>query len=205
MTPSDLPRLHVIVDSVELARAALDGGTPLLQVRVKDVSDRERFERTAEIADLCRTRGATCIVNDRADVAFAVGADGVHVGADDLPVTVVRQIVGSRLLIGGTARDPATARRLVAASADYLGVGPCYPTASKNGLPEPGGPERVRAVASAVDVPVVAIAGITADRVPELVAAGAWGVAVISAVRDADDPAQATKELLAALDEATYG
>jgi thiamine-phosphate pyrophosphorylase len=195
----DLGRLHVIVDSLDLARHAVASGAPVLQVRVKGLLDREVYERAASIAELCRDTGVTCIVNDRTDVALAVGAHGVHVGSGDLPVPVVRQLVGAALLVGGTARDPATARRLVAGGADYLGVGPCFPTSSKTGLPEPGGPERVRAVVAAVDVPVVAIAGVTAARVPALIAAGAWGVAVIGAVCDADDPATATKELLAAL------
>ena len=83
--------------------------------------------------------GATCLVNDRADVALAVGADGVHVGADDLPVAIVRRLVGPDLFVGGTARDPETGRRLVGEGASYLGVGPTFATKSKAGLPEPIG------------------------------------------------------------------
>ncbi len=196
--PPELGRLHVIVDTVDLARAALDGGAPVLQVRVKEGTDRQRLAVAATVAKLCRERGALCIVNDRADLAVAASAGGVHVGADDLPVAAARAVVGRRLLVGGTARDADTARRLVGEGADYLGVGPCYATTSKTGLPEPGGPERVRAVASAVAVPVIAIAGVTVARIPELLDAGAWGVAVIGAVRDAIDPVAATKELVEA-------
>jgi thiamine-phosphate pyrophosphorylase len=141
-------------------------------------------------------------VNDRADVALAVGADGVHVGAEDLPVATVRRLVGPDQFVGGTARDPATGRRLVEEGASYLGVGPTFATKSKSGLPEPIGLAGVRAVASAVSVPVIAIAGITAEAVDEVIAAGAWGVAVIGAISDAPDPHSATHEMVLAVTKA---
>jgi thiamine-phosphate pyrophosphorylase len=141
-------------------------------------------------------------VNDRADVALAVGADGVHVGVDDLPVATVRRLVGPDLFVGGTARDPETGCRLVGEGASYLGVGPTFATRSKTGLPEPIGVAGVRAVASAVSIPVIAIAGISAQRVDEVIAAGAWGVAVIGAVSDAPDPHSATHEMMLAVAKA---
>jgi thiamine-phosphate pyrophosphorylase len=103
---------------------------------------------------------------------------------------------------GGTARDPSTARRLVEEGASYLGVGPTFATSSKAALPDPIGVEGVRAVASAVPVPVIAIAGITAQRVDEVMEAGAWGVAVIGAIADAPDPHSATHELMLAVAKA---
>lgn len=197
-----LGRLHVLVDSLIVAEAALEGGAPTLQVRIKTGTDADRLHLTEVIASRCRAAGATCLVNDRADVALAVGADGVHMGAEDLPVAVVRRLVGPGMLVGGTARDPSTARRLVAEGASYLGVGPTFATSSKKGLPDPIGVEGVRAVASAVAVPVIAIAGITAQRVDEVMAAGAWGVAVIGAIADAPDPHSATHELMLAVTKA---
>jgi len=194
-----LGRLHVLVDSVSLAEAALEGGAPTLQVRVKLGSDRRRFETVAAIASRCRNADVVCIVDDRADFAVAAGADGVHVGAEDLSVTAARRVVGPDLLIGATARDAQSARSLVAAGADYLGVGPAYSSTSKLDLPSPLGAEGVAAVASAVPVPVIAIAGITAARVPEMLRAGVWGVAVIGAVSHADDPREATHELVTVL------
>lgn len=204
-----LGRLHVITDArperdpIRLARLALEGGAPVIQVRAKGLADRELYEMAASVAALCREYGATCIVNDRADIALAVGAAGVHVGADDLPVANVRRILGETAVVGGTARDPETARRLEAEGASYLGVGPVYATSTKIGLPPPIGLERVRAVTGAVSVPVIAIAGVTVDRVPELLAAGVHGVAVVSAIADAPDPRRATQDFLAALERET--
>jgi thiamine-phosphate pyrophosphorylase len=132
----------------------------------------------------------------------AIAADGVHVGADDLPVPAVRQVVGPARLVGGTAREPATAQRLVEEGADYLGVGPTFATTSKTGLPDPIGVDGVRAVVEAVDVPVIAIAGITAATVEEVMATGAFGVAVIGAVVDSPDPHTATHDLMLAVTKA---
>ncbi len=181
------------------AAAALDAGADVIQVRVKGWADRELYRLAKDLVARCTEAGAVCVINDRADVALATRAAGVHVGADDLPVATVRRLLGPDALVGGTARDPDTARALVTAGASYLGVGPCFSTATKDGLPAAIGPSGVAAVAEAVDVPVIAIGGITADRVPELLAAGAHGVAVIDAVAGASDPKAAVHELLAAL------
>jgi thiamine-phosphate pyrophosphorylase len=199
-------RLHVITDTrpgrnpLGVVTAALDAGAPVIQLRAKELPDRAVYELGSHVARECGARGACCIVNDRVDIALAIGADGVHLGAEDLPVPVARDLVGDRLLVGATARDPETARRHEAAGATYLGVGPAYSTASKEGLPEPLGPEGVERIASAVSIPVIAVAGVTASRVPELLAAGAYGVAVVSAVSEVSDARAATEELLAALD-----
>lgn len=199
MTPGAIGRVHVLVDSVPLAEAALEGGAPTLQARVKAGPDRHRYETVAAIVERCRDAGATCVVNDRADFAVAAGADGVHVGAQDLTVSDVRRIVGPQAIVGATARDRVRACKLVAEGASYLGVGPTYSTGSKVGLPQPLGPVGVRDIAESVDVPVIAIAGITPARVPKVMAAGAWGVAVIGAVSGADDPHAATHDLVVAV------
>jgi len=197
-----LGRLHVLVDSLIVAEAALEAGAPTLQVRLKSGTDGDRYRLAHAIAKRCQAAAATCLINDRADLAVAVDADGVHVGADDLPVPVVRRIVGPGALVGGTARDPDTARRLVGEGASYLGVGPTFATTSKTGLPDPIGVAGVRAVVDAVDVPVIAIAGITADTVEAVMATGAWGVAVIGAVVDSPDPHTATHDLMLAVTKA---
>lgn len=183
-------------DALRVVIAAIAAGAPVVQVRAKDCTDRVLYDFARRVVELCAPVGVTCIVNDRVDVALAVGAAGTHLGAEDLPIAAVRRVAGPGHLIGGTARDPARAAALVAAGADYLGVGPGYRTVTKAGLPAPLGPEAIGAVSSAVEVPVIAIGGVTARHVPELVAAGAHGVAVVTAISDAPDPAEATRTLL---------
>jgi thiamine-phosphate pyrophosphorylase len=202
---SELGRLHVLTDARDgrdalgVAEAALAAGAPVMQLRVKGVTDRDLYDLGRRLMALCDQYAATCIVNDRVDVAVAIGAHGTHLGATDLPIEAVRRVGGPNHIVGGTAREPVLARRLVEEGADYLGVGPTYATSTKDGLPDPIGPTTIGAVARAVDVPVIAIGGITVERVPEIMAAGAHGVAVVGAVSDASDPGAATKRLLAAV------
>jgi len=203
-----LGRLHVLTDArggpaaLVAVAAAVAAGAPVVQVRHKNCTDRALYEFAAEVVEICATTGATCIVNDRVDVALAVGAPGTHLGADDLPVTAARRVAGHGHLLGGTARNPEQAQRLVAAGADYLGVGPVYRTTTKEGLPDPMGPAGIAAVARAVQVPVIAISGVTSERVGELLAAGAWGVAVVGAISGTADPAAATRRFLEELEQA---
>ena len=194
-----VPKLHVIADCASLTDAALRGGAPAVQVRIKGGSDAAVLAECQRIVAAAHRSQAVVIVNDRVDIAMAVGAHGVHGGADDLPVAEMRRLLGSYQLVGGTARDPETALRHQADGASYVGVGPVYATATKGGLPDPLGPAGVERVAAAVDIPVIAIAGVTAARIPELLDAGAHGVAVIGAVAHAANPAAATAELLEAL------
>jgi thiamine-phosphate pyrophosphorylase len=197
--------LHVLTDArrgqpaLDAVAAAVAAGAPVVQVRAKGCTDRELVDFARAVVALCAPAGTTCLVNDRVDVALAVGADGTHLGAGDLPLAAARRIAGPGHLLGGTAREPRLARQLVAEGADYLGVGPAYPTRTKTGLPAALGPAGVGAVAAAVDVPVIAIGGVTAARVAALLAAGAAGVAVVGAVSGAPDPGEATRELLRAL------
>ncbi len=197
-----LGRLHVIVgdhgryDPLELATAAVQGGAHVVQVRLKKASDREAFHLVCRVVEMCRSKSRACIVNDRLDVALASEADGVHLGEDDLPVAAVRRVAGREFIIGATARDPYTARRLEAMGATYLGVGPCFETRSKEGLPEPLGTAGLKEVCAAVRIPVIAIGGIGADKVETVLESGAYGIAVISAVADSPEPRAATKQLV---------
>ncbi|MFG2057778.1 thiamine phosphate synthase [Micromonospora sp. NPDC048930] len=203
-----LGRLHLITDTrpgrdaLAVLRAALPVARAelVVQVRVADeATDREAYELARRVVALCRPYGAMCLVNDRLHVALAVSAAGGHVGADDLPVAAARRVLGAGAVLGATAREPVTAAEAVAAGATYLGVGPCHATTTKTGLPDPIGPAGVRAVAGAVDVPVIAIGGVTAASVPALRAAGAYGVAVVGAISASPDPARTTAELIEAL------
>lgn len=200
-----LGRCHLITDTrhgrdpLALVPVALAAGVDVVQVRVKDAGDGSVLALVEAVVALCRPYGATCIVDDRLDVALAAGADGVHLGADDLPVVAARRVAGPELLIGATVRTPAAARQAVAEGASYLGTGPAFSTSTKAGLPAAIGVEGVRAVVAAVDVPVIAIGGIDVARVAPLLAAGVHGVAVIGAVSDAADPGRAAARLVAAL------
>lgn len=202
---SAVPRLHLVtppdasVAVLEAIEAGLDAGAPLIQVRTKDVGDRERFAHARAAVALIRDAGAVALINDRVDIALATEADGVHLGADDVPVEVARRLLGSGAIVGATCRSPADARCATAAGADYIGVGPAYATTTKTGLPDPLGPGGVGAVAAATHLPAIAISGVTVERVPELLAAGAHGVAVVGAVFSAPDIAVATQKFLGAL------
>jgi thiamine-phosphate pyrophosphorylase len=203
-----VPRLHVLTgpnggrDVLRTIEAALAAGAPGVQVRVKGATDRDHLAFASAVVERCCAAEATCIVNDRVDLALASGADGVHLGATDLPVRAARELAGDRLLIGGTAREPDAAARLVAEGADYLGCGPLYTTTTKDGLPDPIGFDTLAAIVRTVDVPVIGISGITAERIGEVLASGAHGVAVTAAITSAADPAQATRVLLAELEGA---
>ena len=188
------PRLHVITDSLDVVRAVVGQGPVAVQIRVKS-SARLAYELTSAALPLCRAAGAMCLVDDRVEVALATGADGVHVGSSDLPVPVARRLLGPAAVVGGTCRTVADIRRAAAEGATYAGVGPAFATTTKDGLPPPLGPAAVSAAAEAVpEIPVIAIGGITVDRVPEL---RTHGVAVISAI--AADPVGATAAFLKVL------
>ncbi|MEV4345534.1 thiamine phosphate synthase [Actinoplanes sp. NPDC049596] len=189
------PRLHVVTDSLDVVRGAVGHGPVAIQVREKK-SDRAAYELTVAALDVCRRAGdAICLVDDRVGVALAAGADGVHVGAEDLPVAAVRRVLGPSAIVGATCRTPEAAEQAVRDGASYLGSGPAFATTSKAGLPDPIGPEGIARVAAAVPgTPVIAIGGITPQRVPLL---RAYGVAAISAV--AGDPAGVTIAFLKAL------
>lgn len=200
-----IERLHVITATMspgallDRVAAVVAAGAPVVQLRTKDAADAARYRLAVDARARCDEGGARLIVNDRADLAVAAGAAGVHVGAEDLPVAAARAVVGPEMLVGATCRDPESARRAEAEGADYLGVGPAYASTTKNGLPKPLGPDGVARVVAAVAIPVIAIGGVTAARVPELLDAGAHGVAVVGAVFAAADPGGSVAELLAAL------
>ena len=147
----------------------------------------------------CAVNGAQCIIDDRADVTAAAGAQGLHLGKDDLAPVVARRLLGPDILIGGTANSLAEAREVWQRPIDYLGVGPVYGTQSKANPAPVLGIEQLRAIAQECPVPVIAIGSITAERVAEVLDAGAHGVAVISAITCAPDPEAAAREFADAI------
>lgn len=183
----------------EVVALAVEGGVNVVQLREKDFSGGELYDLAIALRSALSGR-ALLIVNDRLDVALAAGADGVHLPEHSIPAASVWELAGD-LLVGRSVHSVEAAVRAAAAGVDYVQVGTVYETASKPGVPL-GGIALVRAVAQAVRVPVVAVGGVMAERVPELVAAGADGVAVIGAILDADDPQRAARGLRRALDGA---
>ena len=200
----DRLRLIVVTDPacgagrtvVEVVRAALRGGAPAIQLRMKDAPAGEMAEAARALLAETRTAGALLFVNDRVDVALAVGADGAHVGQDDLPAAAARRIAPPGFLLGVSAETAELALRAQAEGADYVGVGPVYATGSKADAGDAVGAERIAQVAAAVRIPVVGIGGITVANAPPVLRAGAAGAAVISAVMRADDPEAAVRALL---------
>lgn len=181
----------------EIVRAAIDGGVDAVQLREKETDARTRYELGRELRELTRAAAVDLIVNDRIDLARAVDADGVHLGQSDLPVAVARELLDSDAVVGCSASTVEEATRAETDGADYLGVGAIYGTTSKDVVEEHDGvgPERIAEIDEAVSIPVVGIGGITAENAREVVEAGAAGVAVISEITAAADPAAATETL----------
>lgn len=183
-------------DPVEVARQALEGGATLLQWRDKRREKGDQLPQARAIRELCLAHRAPFIANDHVDLALVLRADGVHLGQHDLPVEAVRPLVPPGFIVGVSTNDAQEACRAEEAGASYVAVGAVFPTASK--APErtrPASPERVREVKAAVGVPVVAIGGITAANVDQVIEAGADAVAVISAVCAAPDVRAAAREI----------
>lgn len=202
-------RLHILTDAglqqrhshAALAELAITGGADTIQYRAKGNATREMIEIAREMVSNCRRAGVPLLINDRIDVALAADAQGVHLGADDFPVSLARQLLGPDRIIGASARTPAEARVAEAAGADYLGVGPLFETSTKSDAGVPLGVAGLRSIVAAVEIPVIAIGGIRADRVHVAAEGGAYGVAVIGAAALADDPAAAVRELRSACDQ----
>lgn len=205
-------RLMVVTDPecagrelVDVVRAALRGGAPCIQLRLKEGSSREMLEAARRLLEETRAAGALLLVNDRVDVAIAAGAEGAHLGDDDLPVEQARRIVPAGFVIGRSVDGAEGARAAESAGADYLGVGPVLATPSKRDAGAAIGEAGVAAVHSASALPIVAIGGIDAHNAAGVARAGADGVAVIRAVMQAPDPAAASRALLAAVERGVAG
>jgi len=204
-------RVYVITDTRhargrshrEIAEAAIRGGATAVQLRMKEEPARVVLDVARAIGPLCRAAGVAFIVDDRLDVAMLAGADGVHVGQDDLPPTDARALMGPRALIGVSAATVEEALAAERAGADYLGVGAVYGTATKSDAGAPVGLARVTEIRRAVRVPLVGIGGITVENAAAVMQAGANGVAVITAVTLAADMADAVRRLREAVDGAS--
>jgi thiamine-phosphate pyrophosphorylase len=203
-------RLYFVTDVrpglEELLAAALAGGVDMVQLRDKAASDNELVGAAPVFRRLCDEHGALFWLNDRADLVAACGADGVHVGQDDMPVAEARRVAGSDVLVGLSTHSPAQLdAALAAGEADQLSVGPVWETPTKEGRPAAGLDVVRYAARVAGGHPWFAIGGIDLGNVREVISAGASRVVVVRAIRDADDPRAAAAALRAALEEAEVG
>ncbi len=194
--PHKLPRgLYALLDDsvraelplIEKARAVIEAGVGVLQLRLEQTNDRLALPLIREVLALAASRGVKVIVNDRVDLALAAGAHGVHLGADDLPVDVARRLLGPDALIGATTRSLAQIEEAQALGADHVGLGPIFSTTTKVVAHPPLGLEVFARIARRSPLPVVGIAGITLATIGQVGAAGAWGAAVASDLLNADD------------------
>jgi thiamine-phosphate pyrophosphorylase len=190
-------RLYFVVEadaSDRLLDAALAGGCDLLQLRDHDASDEQLLAAAERFREACDTHGALFVINDRPDLALQCGADGVHVGQDDLPVGDVRRLLGPDAVIGLSTHSPDQFDAGLASDADYLSAGPVWETPTKPGRPRTG-LELIRHASSVATKPFFAIGGIDQSNIREIVKAGATRAVVVRAIRDAADP-QATAAAL---------
>ena len=196
--------LHVITDTTfqsrfthpELAELALQGGADTVQLRDKQRTTRELVEIAQEMQTICAKHEVPLIVNDRADIALAVGAAGAHFGQEDMPIGIGRRILSARAILGASARTEEKILDAISGGADYIGFGPIYGTASKPDAETPKGLERLRRICQIAACPVIAIGGITLQTAAEVIRTGAHGIAVISAVCAHPEPLIATQELI---------
>jgi thiamine-phosphate pyrophosphorylase len=202
--------LYLVTDPAMTARlgllatvaAAVEGGVTLVQLRHKEAPARDLIETGRALKALLAPRGIPLIVNDRADVAQAIGADGVHVGQGDQPPAIVRSLLGPRAIIGLSVTQEQELGAFDAAAADYVGLGPLFPTGTKLDAAPAIGAAGFSRLRRRLRCPVVAIGGITAGNAAEAIECGADGIAVVSAICAATDPRAAARNLRTAVDAA---
>ncbi len=196
-------RLHVLTDTViqerfshvDLAGMAVAGGADVIQFRQKHGSTRSLIETARQMKAVCRAANAVFIVNDRIDVALASEADGVHLGQEDFPIRLARELLGPDRIIGGSASTPDEATACAKDGADYIGYGPVFPTTSKEDAGPACGLEGIKLVSGSIDVPVIAIGGISFENAAKVMESGATGIAVISSVCCDIQPEEAARRL----------
>jgi len=189
------PRINIL-EAVQEATAA---GISALQLRVKQASTRDFFHLATQLASFLQSSSIPFIINDRVDIALACGADGVHLGQDDLPPEVARKILGPNKIIGLSVNTVTEAREAARSGVDYLGVGPIFPTSSKKNLRPLLGLEGLQKIRQVTSLPILAIGGINPENAAGVLQAGADGVAVISAILGAADITQQVKRFLQVL------
>jgi thiamine-phosphate pyrophosphorylase len=200
-------RLHILTDIVlqsrfshiDVAELAIAGGADTIQFRQKSGSARAMIDVVQKIKSLCTNGSVTCIVNDRVDIALAAKSDGVHLGQEDFPIPLAKNLLGKGAIIGGSASTIEEAQKCFSDGADYIGFGPVFPTTSKEDANPVSGIEMLKKVVSTIPLPIIAIGGVDSKNARDVIDAGAHGIAVISAVCCQQDPKKATQMLFKAI------
>jgi len=187
--------------TAEIVAAAVAGGVSCIQLREKSCGTRKFLNEALALQPLLKSRNIPLIINDRLDIALAIEADGVHLGQSDMPLGRARKIAGDSLIIGISAESVDDALRAEQQGADYIGISPVFSTPTKTDIAPPLGLEGVRQIRALVDIPLVGIGGINSDNAESVLAAGADGIAVVSAIVSAADPAGAAKKLKTLIDQ----
>jgi len=203
-------RFHVLTDTViqtkysheELARLAIHGGADTIQFRQKEGATFELIESARKTGEICKKEKVSFVVNDRLDVALAVGVDGIHLGQKDFPIPLAKKFLGPDVIIGGSALTLEEARKCRDEGCDYVGFGPVFPTDSKLDAGPASGLSLLEQAAREIPIPIIAIGGIHAGNIDQVIEAGAYGIAVISAVCCMPDPMEAARQLRQSLDYA---
>ncbi|MFZ5865381.1 MAG: thiamine phosphate synthase [Thermodesulfobacteriota bacterium] len=181
--------------TLEIVEAAVNGGASVVQLREKKLETREFYEEGTKIIDFLRSRGIPLIINDRLDIAQALDADGVHLGRDDMPLSVARKILGPDKIIGISINTPDHINEEAVRLANYLAVSPVFFTGTKENITTPWELEGVKLARSLTDLPLVGIGGINRQNAADVIMAGIDCVAVVSAIVSADNPEEATRDL----------
>lgn len=186
----------------EIVKAAVQGGVTCVQLREKDCNTREFIDQALAVKDFLKTSGIPLVINDRLDVAQAVGADGIHLGQSDMPFSMAKAIVGNSMFIGISAESVDDAIQAEKEGADYIGVSPIYKTPTKTDTAPPIGLTGLREIRKAVNIPLVGIGGLNVSNVYDVIKNGGDGVAIVSAIVSADDPEESSRALKSIIDRA---
>ncbi len=186
----------------QVIKKAVEGGVKVVQLREKEATTRDFLNEARAVREFCGDNNVTFIINDRIDIALAVDADGVHVGQDDMPIEYARRILGDEKIIGVSAFDVNEAREAEKAGANYIGVSPIYTTPTKPELDKGVGLEGLKRIRQAVEIPLVAIGGLGPSNAYDVMIAGADGIAVVSAIVSADDPAASARAIKTEIERA---
>lgn len=207
MSSRVLPKLYLLTDQHQtlhrplssVITEAVDAGVRMVQIREKDLKTRELTSLCRQLCPLIKHHHGTILLNDRIDLVLALGADGVHLRTDSLPVSVARRLLGTERLIGASTHSVEEARVAEAEGADFIVLGPIFDTPSKRAYGPPLGIQTLQKTRRSLHLPIYAIGGITPIRIPDVLSAGAYGVAVISSILQSPSIPDTTRELLARL------